>query len=90
MVGAICQIDLKPAPGKIRQNLLAVAYRAKPFGISHCNARNMPKVAPTFVRIVTVGELQAKSWQNPPNLENQFLHRWMCYSMGCCFKMADF
>jgi hypothetical protein len=59
-------------PEKIRQNLPAVAYRAK-----RPSQRDMPTVAPTFVRIVTVGELQAKSWQNPPDLESQFLHRWM-------------
>jgi hypothetical protein len=87
---AICQIDLKPAPSKIRQNLAAVAYPAKPFGISHCDGRDMPTVTPTFVQIATVGELEAESWQNPPDLENQLLHQWMCYSFDCCFKTADF
>jgi hypothetical protein len=51
----------------------AVAYQAKPFGISRCDGRDMPTVAPTFVRIATVGELQAESRQNPPDLENQFI-----------------
>jgi hypothetical protein len=78
------------AGSKIRQNLPAVAYRAKSLGISRCDGRDMPTVAPTFVPIATVGELQAESWQNPPDLENQFLHRWMCYSLVCCFKTAGF
>jgi hypothetical protein len=34
----------------------------------------MPAVAPTFVRIATVGELDADLKQNLPNPENQFLH----------------
>jgi hypothetical protein len=78
----------KTGRSKIRQNLPVVAYRAKSLGISCCDGRDMPMVAPTFVRITTVGELDAE--QNPPNLENQFLHRWMLYSTDCCFKTADF
>jgi hypothetical protein len=37
----------------------------------------MPTVAPNIARIATVGELEAESWQNPPDLENQFLHQRM-------------
>jgi hypothetical protein len=75
---------------KIRQNLLAVAYLAKSLGKSRCDGHDMPMVAPTIVRIATVREIEAESWQNPQNLDNQFLHRWMWYSMDCCFKTADF
>jgi hypothetical protein len=59
---------------KSRQNLLAVAYHAKSLGKSCCDGRNMPMVAPTIVRIATVGKVEAESWQNPVNLDNQFLH----------------
>jgi hypothetical protein len=54
-------IDLKPGRSKIRQNLLAVAYQAKPLGISRCDDHDMPTVAPTIVRMATVGELEAES-----------------------------
>jgi hypothetical protein len=47
---------------KIRQNLPAVAYRAKSLGKSRCDGRDMPKVIPTIMRIVTVGAVEAKSW----------------------------
>jgi hypothetical protein len=63
-------IDLKLA----RKNLPFVAYRAKPFGILCCDSRDMPTLAPTCVQIDTVDELQAESWQNLLDLENQFLH----------------
>jgi hypothetical protein len=46
---------------KIHQNLPALAYRAKPLGISCCDVRNMPTVGPTIVQSVTVGELDAES-----------------------------
>jgi hypothetical protein len=59
-------------------------------GKSGCDGCDMPMVNPTIVRIVTVGKVEAESWQNPPNLENQFLHRWMWYSMDCRFKTANF
>jgi hypothetical protein len=36
--------------------------------------RDMPTVAPTIARIATVGKVEAESWQNPLNLDNQFLH----------------
>jgi hypothetical protein len=39
----------------------------------------MPTVAPTIARIATGGKLEAEPWQNPPDLENHFLHRWMWY-----------
>jgi hypothetical protein len=82
--------DLKPGCSKIRQNLPAVAYGAKPLGISRCDGCYMPMVAPTIMRIATVGESEAESEQNLLDLENQFSHRWMCYSMDCRFKMAYF
>jgi hypothetical protein len=34
--------------------------------------RDVPR---NFARYATVAEMEAKSWQNRPNLENQFLHR---------------
>jgi hypothetical protein len=30
--------------------------------------------APTIAGIATVGEVEAESWQNPPNLDNHFFH----------------
>jgi hypothetical protein len=44
------QTDLKPGHSKIRQNLPAVTYRAKPFGISRCDGRKRPMVTPTIVQ----------------------------------------
>jgi hypothetical protein len=64
---------------KIRQNLPAVAYRAKSLGKSHCDGRDFATVAPTIAQITTVGKVEAESWQNWLNLDNQFLHRWMWY-----------
>jgi hypothetical protein len=52
--------DLKLDCSKIRQNLPAVAYRAKPHGISRRDGCDMPTVAPTIVRMATVGELEAE------------------------------
>jgi hypothetical protein len=54
-------MDLKPGRSKIGLNLLAVAYRAKLLGISHCDDGNMPTVAPTIVQMATVGKLEAES-----------------------------
>jgi hypothetical protein len=49
---------------KTRQNLPAVAYRAKPLGptvgIWRTSQRDMPMVAPTIVRSATVGKLDAE------------------------------
>jgi hypothetical protein len=45
---------------KIRQNLPAVAYRAKSLGKSRCDGRDMPTVAPAIVRMATVGEFEAE------------------------------
>jgi hypothetical protein len=73
-------IDEKPGRSKIRQNLPAVAYRAKSLGISRCEGHNMPTDAQTIARIATIVELEANSFQNPPDLENRFLHRRMWYS----------
>jgi hypothetical protein len=50
----------------------------------------MPTVAPTIARIATVGELEAESWQNAPDLENQFLHLWIFYSTDRSFATGDF
>jgi hypothetical protein len=52
-------IDLKTGSSKIRQNLTAVAYRAKPLGISRCDDRDTPTVASIIVRMTTVGKLEA-------------------------------
>jgi hypothetical protein len=46
---------------KIRQNLPAVAYRAKSLGISRCEGPNITTVAQLFSRIATVGEVEAES-----------------------------
>jgi hypothetical protein len=54
-------IYLKMGHSKIRQNLLALAYRAKPLGISCCDSHDKPTVTPTIVRMATVGELEADS-----------------------------
>jgi hypothetical protein len=54
--------ELKAGHSKIRQNLLAVAYRAKPLGILHCDGCNMPTVGPTIVQMATVDELEAELW----------------------------
>jgi hypothetical protein len=43
--------------------------RCATIGISQQSQRHMPMSYRS--RVVT----------NPPNLENQFLHRWMCYSL---------
>jgi hypothetical protein len=53
-------IDLKPGRSKICQNLPAVAYQAKPLGMSSYDGRNMPTVAPTIVRMAIVSKLKAK------------------------------
>jgi hypothetical protein len=74
----------EPGGSKIRQNLPAVAYRGKFFGILRCDGLDMPTVAKTIERIATVGEIDAESWQNPSDLENPFLHQWMWYSTDCC------
>jgi hypothetical protein len=52
--------DLKPGHSKIRQNLPAVAYWAKPLGISRCDGGDMPTVVPTIVQMATVGKLEAE------------------------------
>jgi hypothetical protein len=51
--------DFKPGHSKIRQNLLAVAYQAKSLGISWCDGRDMPTVAPAIVQMAKVSELEA-------------------------------
>jgi hypothetical protein len=50
----------------------------------------MPTVTLTIASIATVSKVDAESWQNPPNLDNQFLHQWMWYSMDWRFKTASF
>jgi hypothetical protein len=85
---------LWPAQKKTCQNLLAVAHWAKPLGptvgISRMSQSNMPMVSPTIARSATVNKLDAQSNQNPPDLVNQFSHRWVWYSTDCCFKTAHF
>jgi hypothetical protein len=71
---------------KISQNPPAVAYQAKSLGKSRCDVCDMPTVVQTIARIATVGEVEAESWQNLPNLDNQFLHRLMWYSTDCRFQ----
>jgi hypothetical protein len=48
--------DLKPGHSKICQNLLAVAYRAKPHGISCCDGHDMTTVAPVIAKSPRSGE----------------------------------
>jgi hypothetical protein len=50
-----------------------IAHQAKSLGKSRCDGRDMPTVAPTIARIATIREEESVSWQNPPNLDNQFL-----------------
>jgi hypothetical protein len=85
-------VGISSCNGRVRsyKNLPAVAYRAKALGKSHGDGRDMPKVAPTITRIATVGKVEAESWQNPQNLDNQFSHRWMWYATHCRFKTTDF
>jgi hypothetical protein len=83
-------IYYKQGRSKIRQNLPAVSYQAKFLGISLCHGCDMPTVAPAIAEIATVSKLEAESWQNLPDLENQFLHQRMWYSTDCSLKMADF
>jgi hypothetical protein len=56
-------------------------------GISQPPKRDMPR---GFARYAKVGEVDADSLQNPPDLENLFLHRWMHYYTDRNFAMADF
>jgi hypothetical protein len=49
----------------------------------------MPTVAQTIARIATIGELEAESWQNKPDLENQFLHLWMLYCTDRSFATGN-
>jgi hypothetical protein len=56
---------------KIHQNLPAVSYWAKALGKSLCD---MPMFASIILQFATVSKVEAESWQNPPNLFNQFLH----------------
>jgi hypothetical protein len=74
---AYCAVTAGSGRLKIRKNLLAVAYRAKSLGKLRCDGCDMPMVSPTIAQIATVGKVDAESWQNPPNLDNQFLHGWM-------------
>jgi hypothetical protein len=50
----------------------------------------MPTVGQTIGQSATVGKLEAKSWQNPPDLENQLLHLWMLNCTDRSFAMGDF
>jgi hypothetical protein len=93
MVGAtagILRCDGRVGSYKNPLKSAAVAYRAKSLGKSRCDGRDMPTLAPTLARIATVGELEAESWKNPPDLENQFLHLWMLYYTDRSFATGDF
>jgi hypothetical protein len=61
-----------------------------PWQIALWGPRYANVLVSNIARIATVSKVEAQSWQNPPNLDNQFLHRWMSYSRACHFKMADF
>jgi hypothetical protein len=76
---------------KIRQNLTAVAYRAKSLGKLRCDSCDMPMVAATIAGIATVGKVEAESWQNLLNLDNQFFTSMdvVMYRLWH-FKMVDF
>jgi hypothetical protein len=50
----------------------------------------MPTVGQTIARSATVGKLEAESWQNPPDLENQLLYLWMIYCTDRSFATGDF
>jgi hypothetical protein len=41
-------------------------------------------------RSAIVGKLEAESWQNPPDLENQLFHLWMLYCTDRSFATGDF
>jgi hypothetical protein len=78
---------------KIRQNPQAVAYRIRRSSLANCAvAAAICQRSPQPLRELPVGEVVAESWQNPQNLGNQFLHRWVWYrySMEIRFKIADF
>jgi hypothetical protein len=84
----------RTAQKKIRQNLPAVAYRGEALGptvgISRTSPRDMPTVGQTIARSATVGKLEAESWQNPPDRENQLLHLWMLYCTDRSLATDDF
>jgi hypothetical protein len=96
----ICQpLRELPEPQKIDHRLVAVRTKNKmvnvgslhyclcDLGISQPPQHDMPR---DFARYAKVGEVDTEASQNPPDLENLFLHRWMCYCMGHSFEMADF
>jgi hypothetical protein len=55
-------------------------------GISQLSQYDMPR---DLTRYTPVREVEAKL-QNLPNLEKQFLYRWICYTTDCSFETADF
>jgi hypothetical protein len=85
-----------PEPQKMEHRLLTVRTKNKMASVgssrNSCMTIGISQLdMPTeFARYATVGEVDAESWQNPPDLENQFLYRWICYCTDCRFKMADF
>jgi hypothetical protein len=50
----------------------------------------MPTVSQAIARSSTVGKLEAESWQNLPDLENQLLHLWMLDCTDRSFATGDF
>jgi hypothetical protein len=61
-------------------NLLA--YRAVMVAICQRSPQPLGKV-PTLAN-------RFDAEQNPPDLENLFLHRWMCYFTDCSFETGHF
>jgi hypothetical protein len=55
--------------------------------LAYCD---MTTVAPTTAVPTLANGLDAESLQNPPDLENLFLHRWMLYYMDRSFETGDF
>jgi hypothetical protein len=74
-----------------RKNKMANVFNLRhclyDLGISQTPQCDMPR---DFARYAKVGEVDAKSWQNLPDLENLFLHRWMRYCTDHSFEMANF
>jgi hypothetical protein len=66
-----------------------------------CILRNLPQVGDPFFAALAVcamvvrpwhiaASTHAESWQNPLDLETQFLHQWMLNCMDHSLETADF
>jgi hypothetical protein len=52
------------------------------YNLTRPSQHDMPMVAQTLCELPTLANgLEAESYQNPPDLENRFLHRWMRYTV---------